>query len=411
MGTVPNAVFERILEAVDANRSADVITVANELLDAGNSPAQLARQCVRYLRNCLIAKIAGIGSDGSGLDGAAAELLQISADEQRRAARSADLFTEEELTRFLQVMLRTFDELGYRQEQRFHFELGLLKLVHLRRLLPVEEVLSRFPAPRGSAETDSSRSRGTTSASTFASSTASARTSSSIPPAPSPTKSPTAAFTPFATNSSRKYPSEMSSSPASPVTPLPAAQSFSVETKTPVSVIEEEPLAGVTPVMAAADLLGMEAVPIAVVEPETTSPPIVREPSTTLSADQLQRTATEALLNAKSQTSAADALADADWKVEGGEIRVQTELSKTMLPMVINPEADKIVRAALRSAGANALKLVLLPGTVNTSAAKKPRAVKTGSVQAKAMEHPVVQQAQRLFNAEIRNVIDLRDND
>jgi len=28
------------------------------------------------------------------------------------------------------VLLRTFDELGYRQEQRFHFELGLLKLVH-----------------------------------------------------------------------------------------------------------------------------------------------------------------------------------------------------------------------------------------------------------------------------------------
>src|SRR6201999_2419560 len=66
-------------------------------------------------------------------------------DEQRRAARSAALFSEEELTRFLQVMLRTFDELGYRQEQRFHFELGLLKLVHLRRLLPIEEVLSQFP--------------------------------------------------------------------------------------------------------------------------------------------------------------------------------------------------------------------------------------------------------------------------
>ncbi len=145
MGTVPNAVFEKILEAVNENRSAEVITVANQLLDAGNSPAQLARQCVRYLRNCVIAKIAGIGVDGAGADGAAGELLQISADEQRRAGRSAALFTEEELTRFLQVMLRTFDELGYRQEQRFHFELGLLKLVHLRRLLPVEEMLSQFP--------------------------------------------------------------------------------------------------------------------------------------------------------------------------------------------------------------------------------------------------------------------------
>ncbi len=87
--------------------------------------------------------------DGAGADGVAGELLQISVDEQRRAGRSAVLFSEEELTRFLQVMLRTFDELGYRQEQRFHFELGLLKLVHLRRLLPIEEVLSQFPAGGG----------------------------------------------------------------------------------------------------------------------------------------------------------------------------------------------------------------------------------------------------------------------
>ncbi len=50
--------------------------------------------------------------------------------------RSATLFGEEDLTRFLQVMLRTFDELNYRQEPRLHLELGLMKLVHLQRLLP-----------------------------------------------------------------------------------------------------------------------------------------------------------------------------------------------------------------------------------------------------------------------------------
>src|SRR6202522_2010265 len=150
LSLLAEAGFEKILEAVDGNRSVEVITVANQLLDAGNSPAQLARQFVRYLRNCVVAKIAGIGTDGAGADGIGTELLQISADEQRRAGRSATLFSEEELTRFLQVMLRTFDELGYRQEQRFHFELGLLKLVHLRRLLPIEEVLSQFPVAGGS---------------------------------------------------------------------------------------------------------------------------------------------------------------------------------------------------------------------------------------------------------------------
>src|ERR1700757_1767621 len=75
MGTVPNAVFERILAAVDANQSAEVLTVANQLLDAGNSPAQLARQCVRYLRNALIAKVAGLSPDAASADGIGAELL------------------------------------------------------------------------------------------------------------------------------------------------------------------------------------------------------------------------------------------------------------------------------------------------------------------------------------------------
>ena len=115
---------------------------------------------------------------------------------------------------------------------------------------------------------------------------------------------------------------------------------------------------------------------------------------------------------AKNQDTPADALDDAEWTVTDGEVRVQTDLSKTMLPMVINIEAEKLVKSALRDAGAGALKLVLLPGTKNAAPpAKKPRAAKSGSAQAKAMEHPIVQRAQTLFNAEIRSVIDLRDNE
>src|SRR5207302_4953376 len=54
-------------------------------------------------------------------------------------------FSEEDLTRFLQIALRTHDELGYKREQRFHLELGILKMVHAQRLLPIEELLSRQP--------------------------------------------------------------------------------------------------------------------------------------------------------------------------------------------------------------------------------------------------------------------------
>ncbi len=135
MGNVPNTVFERLMEAISENQSATVIEEINRLLNAGNSPAQLARQFVRYLRNCLMARLGGEST----------ELLQISPDERARAGRSAVLFSEEDLTRFLDVMLRTFDQLNYRQEQRFHLELGLLKLVHLQRLLPLEQLLSQLP--------------------------------------------------------------------------------------------------------------------------------------------------------------------------------------------------------------------------------------------------------------------------
>lgn len=408
MGTVPNAVFEKILEAVDGNRSAEVMTVANQLLDAGNSPAQLARQCVRYLRNCVIAKIAGIGVDGAGADGVAGELLQISADEQRRAGRSAALFSEEELTRFLQVMLRTFDELGYRQEQRFHFELGLLKLVHLRRLLPVEEVLSQFPVTSG----------GAAKARLIAASAVKGVATSSATSVPTVSAKP--AFSPFEADKGRKRFEGGESSVATPVaasTPTVAAP-LRVEPVAPAAparstvgeVLREAPsVMGV-----AAEMMGMGAAPMAVMEPEllveAESAPTEVAQSEASNAEVWRTVAVDALRAAKSQGSGADALEDADWVVAGNELRVQTSVSKAMLGMLMNAEAEKIVQAALRGAGAK-LKLVLLPGVAGAVAEKKVRAPRSGSVQAKAMEHPVVQEAQRLFHAEIRTVIDLRDKE
>ncbi len=118
MGSVPNAVFERLMEAVSAGQSARLMEqISNKLISMlEHSPSALARQLVRYLRNCLMAKL---GGENTGL-------LEIAQDERARAVRTAVLFTEEELTRNLQIALRTFDDLNYRQEQRFHLELGLL---------------------------------------------------------------------------------------------------------------------------------------------------------------------------------------------------------------------------------------------------------------------------------------------
>jgi DNA polymerase-3 subunit gamma/tau len=117
-------------------------------------------------------------------------------------------------------------------------------------------------------------------------------------------------------------------------------------------------------------------------------------------------------MSAKSQATAGDAVADAEFTLSGTDLTIQTTHSKTMLPTVINPEAEKILRAAIQAITPG-LRITLLPATAaaKSTTPKKPRAAASGSAQARAMEHPIVREAQRLFNAEIRNVIDLTPND
>jgi DNA polymerase-3 subunit gamma/tau len=356
---------------------------------------------VRYLRNALIAKVAGLGVDGADAAGVGAELLQVSPDEQKRAARTAALFGEEELTRFLQVMLRTFDELGYRQEQRFHFELGLMKLVHLRRLLPMEEVLSQVGGRAAAAGAGRVAGAGVSAA----------RPVSAAPVAASAARP---AFSPFEQDKRRRPEGMVAAAMSHGMTETRGATAVSVG---PIAVAR-----------AAAESLPM-AMPAAVRLPEAMAivQPLREEEAveaqrdialpvevfatTAVAADAgaMQRAVVEALAGARQQ-SAADAMEDAVWTLAEGEARVETGLTKTMLPMVMNAEAEKIALNVLRGA-MGGMKLVLLPGAEAVSAVKKVRVARVGTAEARAKEHPVVQQAQRLFNAEIRNVIDLREGE
>ena len=447
MGTVSNVAFERLLEAIDGGRSAEVMTLANELMDAGNSPSQLARQCVRYLRNVLMAKIAGISMDAAATDAAAGEILQVSPEERRRAARSAALFTEEELTRNLQVMLRTFDELGYRQEPRLHFELGLLKLVHLRRLLPIEELLSGLPVSSpGRTTVASTRSTsitgdaGLSEAKRPGTQPSSSIVSSSTQTVASPAKP---AFSPFAASQQRhgeggtlsRLAASASANVAVPVSipaahedtspTLPAdhnAQSLSSLESVPLPVTNG-PVERLVPA-ASADLSPLrekeiEAGPPATPMVDHYAPGPIAAGNTDSSAvgvnhvhaSALQQAAVDALQRAK-QTSAGEALEEAEWLLNGSLLRVQLALSKIMLPMVLNAEADRIARAAIRAVAEEPLTIEWLPaagaGQQRKTAAKSP--ARSGSAQAKAEQHPMVRQAQQLFDAEIRNVIDLSDS-
>ena len=361
MGTVPDAVFERILEAIGEGQSAAVMEELNRLLNAGNSPSQMARQLVRYLRNCLMAKLGGEKT----------ELLQISGDERARAVRTAALFSEEDLTRFLQVILRTFDELNYRQEPRLHLELGLMKLVHLQRLLPLEQILSSLP---GAARLPAANPR---------------------PAQAIPVQAP------------RPVPP-----PVEPVKPKPPAPSpFELDRQRKQSAEEPEERPEVAPVAAPVQKAVERQPPPVTAAVELEPPPAkLRETKPDDTDLGKLRDVVTAALDEQGHNTAASLLAGGSWKLDAeGAIQVQVGVGKTMLGLTMNGDAWKIVREALRGAGATQ-KMTVVPGeTAAEPSSGAPRTWSRDSIEAVALGNPLVRQAQELFQAEVRSVLDLRD--
>jgi DNA polymerase-3 subunit gamma/tau len=382
MGSVPNTVFEHLLEAVAAGESAPLMTQLNDLLNAGHSPQSLARQMVRYLRNTLMAKLGGEQT----------ELLQISADERARAARSALLFGEEEITRNLQIMLRTFDDLNYRQEQRFHLELGLMKLVHAQRLLPLEELLS------GVASGVAVRSGGSSAP---RSAPAPARTNSPAAPAVS---APPATRSPFGFSSGSRPVMqpvaprvESSAATAAPpgLAPVDIPSAAPVATRAQVS---RPPVGFVEPAMNDASV---DSDPV-----ESAAVNGAGRPADGPTADDVQQAIIAALAEA-GHASASTLLSTARFTLEATSLRIEVPgMGKKMLALTVNAAAEKIIKQEMQRLG-GPVRFMVIPGegVASTSSVTAPV---EGSIQQAALEHPMVQRAKELFNAEVRSVVDLR---
>ena len=371
MGSVPSTVFERLLEAVAAAESAPLMEQLNILLNAGHSPLSLARQMVRYLRNTLMAKLGGEQT----------QLLEISADERARAARTALLFSEEELTRNLQIVLRTFDDLNYRQEQRFHLELGLLKLIHAQRLLPIEELLSGVAGAAG-ARTASSAPRASASVARAAvSTTAPAREPSGWNRAPSP---------------------RQSAGPESGA--VMSRSTAAVESAMPASTVARE--------LSPFPVAGTQAAGNGLSEPLTEgalakAPEAARATNSALSVESIRQDIVSALATA-GHGSAATLLGNGAWRLEISSVQVSVPgMGKKMLSLTVNAAAEKIVRQELQRLGAPT-RFVVSAGEGSAPAVVAAPVALVGSVQEAALANPLVKHAQEIFKAEVRSVVDLR---
>ncbi len=371
IGSAPATALETVMQAVSESASEKILTLVDELIGEGHSPTHFARQMVRFLRNVTVAKIAGKDSP----------LLQISSDERARVGRIAELFSEEDLARHLQIMLRTHGELGYRQEQRFHLELGLLKMAHAQRLLPIEQLLSgaALPvartAPRPVLAPPSIASR------TLSSSPETRRTE------PVPTRS--SSVSPFAADSARK------STPKAEVSGEPAA--FADRP----ALSADEGSVRATQSSPNVVIMGSAAPELSALQ----EPGPRNEARPEVNTDSLRDAVLTALSN---QQMLVSLLETAEWTLIGNSLIAKAAASSTMIEMSFTADARRTASAAASGLAGRPIKMQVEPGGAAQAPPVQRRAA-NGTARGRAEQDPIVQRMKEKFGAEIRTVIDYRE--
>jgi DNA polymerase-3 subunit gamma/tau len=131
--------LETVAEALAAGDSRRMLDVVDELERNGHNLQHFSRELSRYFRNLLVARISG----------AETRLIAASAEQRGRLAKVAAKFSEDDLTRYLQLSLDLFRDLQFSLQPRFHLEIGLVRLVKAGRLLPIEQALADLGAAGG----------------------------------------------------------------------------------------------------------------------------------------------------------------------------------------------------------------------------------------------------------------------
>ena len=131
LGAAPTELLAGIVRAIDAADARGVLERVGQLATEGYELAHFCGELTRFGRDLMIARSCGAESP----------LLQVPDDQRRQLGELAGLFSEEDLSRFFNILLRTESEMRYSLVPRFHLELALMKLVHARRLSSIESLL------------------------------------------------------------------------------------------------------------------------------------------------------------------------------------------------------------------------------------------------------------------------------
>jgi DNA polymerase-3 subunit gamma/tau len=157
LGVVAESVLDDLVNAISEQSTQKALALVHKLIADGQNLQHFCRESIRHFRNLLVAKVCGADSD----------LVAAPKDERARLQEQASRFSEEDLTRFFNLLMATDSDLRHAPDPRLHLELGLLKMINAKRLAPLEELLAEMRGGEVRVAAKGSSSGGSGSGSSF----------------------------------------------------------------------------------------------------------------------------------------------------------------------------------------------------------------------------------------------------
>ncbi len=134
LGLAGAEMLVKTARAIAGNKPAEVLLVVDDLIGRGQDLRNFCRDLLSFFRDLLIYKMAG--ETENLLDTAV-----LSRDELRDSSAP---FSESDLIRFFNSLSETESKLREATQPRYVLEIGLVKLVEMRRVSPIEKILERL---------------------------------------------------------------------------------------------------------------------------------------------------------------------------------------------------------------------------------------------------------------------------
>ena len=127
--------LKRITDSIADNRPAEAIAAVDDIVMRGHDLRNFCRDLLAHFRDLLVTKVSGNE-----------ELLEAAVCEPAELKRQADLFSESDLVRFFHSLTETETKLRAATQPRYQLEVGIVKLMELRGVETIGEIIQRLSA-------------------------------------------------------------------------------------------------------------------------------------------------------------------------------------------------------------------------------------------------------------------------